>query len=129
MICSLFNFCPQYVQSRRHGGGFGGLSSQIKLQDPKIETWNTINQVEFLSIFRISSPPHKRKAPLLKTFQRQFWVCCLFIFCPQEAQSYPNETRIWILTCAAAYGQPKILGGSKCLILGEQKYFVWDTAS
>jgi len=23
--------------------------------------------VEFLSIFRISSPPHKRKSPLLKT--------------------------------------------------------------
>jgi len=24
--------------------------------------------VEFLSIFRMSRPPHKRKAPLLKTF-------------------------------------------------------------
>jgi len=50
--------------------------------------------VEFLLIFTISSPPHKRKAPLLKTFWRRFWVCCLFIFCPQEAQSYPNETRV-----------------------------------
>jgi len=28
MICSLFNFCPQSAQSRRHGGGFGGLSPQ-----------------------------------------------------------------------------------------------------
>jgi len=28
--------------------------------------------VEFLSIFRMSSPPHKRKAPLLKTFWRRF---------------------------------------------------------
>jgi len=26
-------------------------------------------------------------------------------------------------------GQPKILGGSKCLILGEQQYFVCDTTS
>jgi len=44
--------------------------------------------VEFLSIFRVSIPPHKRKAPLLKTFQRRFWVCCLF-----TRRSYPNETR------------------------------------
>jgi len=27
------------------------------------------------------------------------------------------------------HGQPKILSGSKCLILGEQQYFVSDTAS
>ena len=26
------------------------------------------------------------------------------------------------------HGQPKSLGGSKCLILGEQQYIVWDTA-
>jgi len=38
MICSLFNFCPQYAQSRRHGGGFGGLSPQTKLQATQIET-------------------------------------------------------------------------------------------
>jgi len=43
--------------------------------------------VEFLSIFGVSIPPHKRKTPLLKTFQRRFWVCCLF------TRSYPNETR------------------------------------
>jgi len=103
MICSLFNFCPQYAESRRHGGGFGGLSPQTKLQAPQIETWNTINQVEVLSIFRISSPPHKRKAHLLKTFQQQFWVCYLFLYCTQGSQSYSNGTRIWILTCAAAW--------------------------
>ena len=27
------------------------------------------------------------------------------------------------------HGHPKILGRSKCLILGEQQYIVWDTAS
>jgi len=27
------------------------------------------------------------------------------------------------------HGQLKILGGSKCLILGEQQYFVGDTTS
>jgi len=44
MICSLFNFCPQSAQSRRHGGGFGGLSPQTNIQTPQIETWNTIKQ-------------------------------------------------------------------------------------
>jgi len=27
------------------------------------------------------------------------------------------------------FWRPKDLGGSKCLILGEQQYFLWDTAS
>ena len=27
------------------------------------------------------------------------------------------------------HGMPEILGGSKCFILGEQQYFVWDAAS
>jgi len=26
-------------------------------------------------------------------------VCCLFNCCPHEVQSYPNETRVKILTC------------------------------
>jgi len=32
--------------------------------------------VAFLSIFRLSSPPHKSKAPLLKTFWQRFWFNC-----------------------------------------------------
>jgi len=39
MICSLFNFCPQSAQSRRHGGW--GLSwaytPKTKLQAPKLK--------------------------------------------------------------------------------------------
>jgi len=35
--------------------------------------------VEFLSIFRVPSPPQKGKAPLLKTFWRRFWVYCMDI--------------------------------------------------
>jgi len=39
MICSLFNFCPQPAQSRRHGGGaLVDLAPQTKLQAPLIET-------------------------------------------------------------------------------------------
>jgi len=30
--------------------------------------------VEILSIFIVSSPPHKPKVPLLKTFWRRFWL-------------------------------------------------------
>jgi len=38
MTCSLFNFCPQSAQSRRHGGALVGLDPQTKLQVPKIES-------------------------------------------------------------------------------------------
>jgi len=34
MICSLFNFCPRFSQSRHHEGALVGLA-------PPIETWNT----------------------------------------------------------------------------------------
>jgi len=35
MICSLFNFCPQSSQSRRHGGGaFVGLAHPNKAPNP-----------------------------------------------------------------------------------------------
>jgi len=53
-----------------------------------------LNQWSFSQFLECQAPPHKRKAPLSKTFQRRFWDCCLFIFCPQEAHSYPNKTRI-----------------------------------
>jgi len=103
MICSYIHLFPQSAQSRGHGNGFGGLSPQTKLQAPQIETWNTINQWSFCQFLEYQAPPHKRKAPLLKSFQQHFWVCYLFLFCPQESQSYSNETRIWILTCEAAW--------------------------
>jgi len=34
-------------QSRRHGGAFGDLAPQTKLQAPEMEAWNTINQLSF----------------------------------------------------------------------------------
>jgi len=49
--------------------GFGGLSPPKQSYEPP--NWNVEHysiSVELLSIFRISSPSHKRKAPLLKTF-------------------------------------------------------------
>jgi len=34
MICSLFNFCPQPAQSRRHGGAMVGLAPTNKAPSP-----------------------------------------------------------------------------------------------
>jgi len=49
MICSLFDFCPQSAQSRRH-------------------VWNTINQWSICQLLECQAAPHKRKVPLLKTW-------------------------------------------------------------
>jgi len=39
MICSLFKYCPQSAQSRRHGGGaLVGSTPQTKLQASQLET-------------------------------------------------------------------------------------------
>jgi len=68
MICSLFNFCPQSSQSRRQWGALEDLAPQTKLQAPQIETWNAVNQLSFCQFLEYQATPHKRKAPLLKTF-------------------------------------------------------------
>jgi len=67
MICTLFNFCPQFAQPVATGG-FGGLSPPNKA--PSIPNWNMkhYKSVEFLSIFRMSSPSAQTQSPLLKTF-------------------------------------------------------------
>jgi len=49
--------------------------------------------VEILSIFRMSSP-RTRQSPPIKNFLATVLSLLLIIFCPQEAQSYPNETRV-----------------------------------
>ena len=41
-----------------------------------------------------------------------------------------ETTFIWdLLVCDSGVASPKFFGGPKCLILDEQQYFVWDTAS
>ena len=58
MICNLFNFCPQSAQSRRHGGLWW---AEPPNKAPSPPNWNMkhYKSVEFLSIFRISSPPRR----------------------------------------------------------------------
>jgi len=70
MFCSLFNFCPQSAQTRRHGWALVGLAIPNKTPSPQIETWtwNTINQWSCCQFLECQAPPHKHKAPLLKTF-------------------------------------------------------------
>jgi len=68
MIYSLFNFCPRSAQSRRHGMALVGLVPPNKAQSPQAETWNTINQLRFCQFLECQVPPHKPKAPVLKTF-------------------------------------------------------------
>jgi len=57
MICSLFNFCPQCAQSRRHGWALVGLATPNKAPSPQIETWNTINQWSFCQSLECQAPP------------------------------------------------------------------------
>jgi len=71
MICTLqliqllSTVCP--VPSPRRG--FGGLSPANKAPSPQIGTWNTtVYQWSFCQFLEYQAPPHKRKAPLLKTF-------------------------------------------------------------
>jgi len=61
-------------------GDFGSWPPQTKLQAPP--NWNMTHYkpVEFLSVFRMSSPPEQThslptetQSPLLKTFWRRFW--------------------------------------------------------
>ena len=52
----------------------GGLAPQKISKPPQIETQNTINQLSFCQLLECQAPPYKRKAPLLKTFWRRFWM-------------------------------------------------------
>ena len=77
-----------HLQSRRHGGGFGGLAPPNKAPSPPKLKHEHYKSVEILSILECLAPPHKpkalpqkRKAPLLKTFWRRFWSLGLIIRC------------------------------------------------
>ena len=71
-----------------HGGLLGTKPPpKQSSKTPKIETWNTINQFSFCQILECQSLPHKakaplqkRKAPLLKTFWRRFWIWPALLF-------------------------------------------------
>jgi len=60
-------------QSHRHGGAFGRVAPQTKLQAP--QKWNMIHykSVEFSSIFRVSRPPAQTQCPHAET------QCPLFV--------------------------------------------------
>jgi len=70
------------------------LAPKQNSKSPKLKRETLQIKWSFCQFLEYQASPHKRKAALLKTFQQQFRVCYLFLFCPQESQSYSNETRI-----------------------------------
>ena len=79
--------------------------------------------VEFLSVFTIPNPPHKRKAPLVKLSSSGSESAAYSSFVHKK----PNHTQMkqeFKYLRAHWHDQTKIVDGSKCLILGEQDYFV-----
>ena len=76
----------------------------------------------------MSSPPHKRKLPYWKLSSDLSESAAGSSFVHKKPNLTQIKQEIKYLR-AQCHGQPEILGGSKCLILGEQQYFVWDTAS
>ena len=84
--------------------------------------------VEFLSIFRMSSGPHKRKDPYWKHSSDGSEIDAYSSYVHKKPNLTPMKQEFKYLR-AQWHGQPKMLDGSKCLILGEQQYIVWDTAS
>ena len=61
------------IQSRRHGGSFGGFSHPNKAPSPLRLKYERLNQSSFCQLLECQAPLHKRKAPLLKTIWRRFW--------------------------------------------------------
>jgi len=55
-------------------GALVGLAPQTKPKPRQIETWNTIKQWSVCQFLECQVPPHKRKAPLLKTSWWRFWL-------------------------------------------------------
>jgi len=71
--------------------------------------------VEFLSVFQCQAPLHKRKAPLLKTFRRRFWVATTSPpFCNEPHRSHVSfcegctwhDLYIWSQHHFVAIGNP-----------------------
>jgi len=114
------HFAPQKIaaacgQSRRCGEVLLGLCPHKKLQAPQIEIWNSKYYKSWrFSFSQCQAPPHKRNAPLLKTFWRQFWMqpCCwvistLFVWSQKMilTQQHISNWNVWF-SCAH---KPKIL--------------------
>jgi len=119
MICSLFNFCPQSTQSRCPGA-FDGRSSPNRA--PRLPKLKHYKPVEFLSIFTTSSPPAQTQRPPVENFLAKVLSLLLIHLLSTRSPILPKWNKSFKYLCSQWHGQPKILCGSKCLILGEQQY-------
>ena len=120
MTCSLFSFFRSLLRPVA-AGGLVGLAARNKLQDSQSKTWNTINHYNFCQF-------SKCQAPYWKFSSDGFEYAAYSSFVHKK----PNLTQMkqeFKYVRAQQHGQLKILDGSKCLVSGEQQYYVWDTAS
>jgi len=115
MICSLFNFCPQSAQSRRHEGALVGLAPQAKLQTPQIET-----SVEFVFSFRISSPTAQTQSRTIENFLAT--VLSLLLIHLLSTCPFLPKWKKSLNTYVRSGAQNMCV--SKCLLLGEQQYSI-----
>jgi len=73
----------ELMQSRRHGGAFGGLAPQTKLQaTPPFETWNTLNRLSFCQFLECQDPAQTQSPPeKSKLLSKKFAAFVGNIFC------------------------------------------------
>jgi len=82
-----------------------------------------INQWSFCQFLECQDPPHKRKTPYRKLSRDGSESAAYSSFVHKKPNLAQMKQEFKYIR-AQWHDQPKILGGSKCLILGEQQYFV-----
>jgi len=132
MICSLFNFYPQSAQSRRHGGALAGLAHPNKPPNRLKHDWNMkhYKSVEFLSIFRMSSPPAQTQSPKTENFLATVLNLLLIHLLSTRSPILPKRNKSLNTYVRSGIASPKFWMGQKFdFRWATVAYFVWDTAS
>jgi len=105
--------------------GFGGLCLPNKAPSPQIGTWNTtVYQWSFCQFLEYQDPRTNAKLPYWKLSSDGFGSAAYSSFVHKKTNLTQMKEEFKYLR-VQWHSQPKILHGSKCLILGEQQYFVW----
>jgi len=109
--------------------GFSGLSPPNKAPSPQIGKWNTtVYQWSFCQFLEYQAPRTNAKLPYWKLSSDGFESAAYSSFVHKKTNLTQIKQEFKYLR-AQWHSHPKILYGSKCLILGEQRYFVLDIAS
>jgi len=103
--------------------GFGGISPQTNLQGPKLER-GTLQYISGAFVNNIKPSRTKAKLPYWKLSSDGFESAAYLSFVHKKTNLTQMKQEFKYLR-AQWHSQPKILFGSKCLILGELQHFVW----